>query len=70
MPCFVGDGPELEACVVDHLRAQLDDLDARIAHLQHARTSLVDLLTASQRVHLEPTGATPAPSAPASITHA
>jgi DNA-binding transcriptional MerR regulator len=49
MPCFVGDGPELDACVLDHLRTQLVDLDTRIADLQGARTSLADLLDASTR---------------------
>ncbi|NUS11129.1 MAG: MerR family transcriptional regulator [Streptomyces sp.] len=49
MPCFVGDGPELDACVLDHLRAQLDALDGRMAELQRARTSLGELLAASLR---------------------
>ncbi|MFF8274998.1 MerR family transcriptional regulator [Streptomyces lateritius] len=49
MPCLLGDGPEVDACVLGHLQAQLDDLDARIAHLQQARTSLGGLLDASTR---------------------
>jgi DNA-binding transcriptional MerR regulator len=47
MPCFTGDGVRLDACVLDHLQTQLTDLDSRIADLLQARTSLVDLLTAS-----------------------
>ncbi|MCO5971553.1 MerR family transcriptional regulator [Actinoallomurus soli] len=49
MPCFVGDGTELQACVLDHLRTQLAELDSRIADLTHARTALGDLLEASTR---------------------
>ncbi|QKG24009.1 MerR family transcriptional regulator [Actinomadura verrucosospora] len=49
MPCFAGDGTELQACVLDHLRTQLDGLDARIADLQRARTSLSGILDASER---------------------
>ncbi|WP_119731563.1 MerR family transcriptional regulator [Thermomonospora amylolytica] len=49
MPCFIGDGPELDACVLDHLRTQLADLDTRINELQQARASLSDLLDASTR---------------------
>lgn len=49
MPCFVGDGPALQACVFDHLRTQLTDLDSRIADLTQARTALGDLLEASAR---------------------
>lgn len=44
MPCFVGDGPELDACVLDHLRTQLASLDNRITDLHRARTSLAHLL--------------------------
>jgi DNA-binding transcriptional MerR regulator len=49
MPCFVGDGTALESCVVGHLQTRLADLDARIADLHRARTSLADLLNASVR---------------------
>ncbi|WP_131735596.1 MerR family transcriptional regulator [Actinomadura roseirufa] len=49
MPCFVGDGTELQACVFDHLRSQLDELDTRIADLSRARASLGDLLASSTR---------------------
>jgi DNA-binding transcriptional MerR regulator len=49
LPCAVGDGPEVDACVQDLLRRQLRDLDARIAELQAARASLGDLLDASER---------------------
>ncbi|WP_428957373.1 MerR family transcriptional regulator [Streptomyces sp. cg35] len=49
MPCFLGDGPELDVCVQGHLQAQLEDLDARMAQMQRARTSLSDLLDASAR---------------------
>jgi DNA-binding transcriptional MerR regulator len=47
MPCFTGDGANLDACVLDHLRTQLTELDVRVADLLRARTSLVELLTAS-----------------------
>jgi hypothetical protein len=47
MPCFTGDGANLDACVLDHLRTQLTELDVRVASLLRARTSLVELLTAS-----------------------
>ncbi|WP_336205890.1 MerR family transcriptional regulator [Nonomuraea sp. LPB2021202275-12-8] len=50
MPCFAGDGPELEACVLEHVRGQLAELDTRISELHQARTSLSDLLDASVRV--------------------
>ncbi|MFF5256670.1 MerR family transcriptional regulator [Streptomyces leeuwenhoekii] len=49
LPCAVGDGPEVDACVQDLLRRQLHDLDARIAELRAARASLGDLLEASER---------------------
>ncbi|MEV0588581.1 MerR family transcriptional regulator [Nonomuraea sp. NPDC050310] len=49
MPCFAGDGTELQACVLDHLRAQYAELDARIADLDRARTALGDILDASTR---------------------
>jgi DNA-binding transcriptional MerR regulator len=47
MPCFSGDGSNLDACVLDHLRTQLAELDTRVADLLQARTSLVEILTAS-----------------------
>lgn len=49
MPCFAGDGTELQACVLDHLRTQLTDLDTRIADLTRARTALGDILDTSTR---------------------
>jgi DNA-binding transcriptional MerR regulator len=49
MPCFVGAGTELQACVFDHLRTQLAELDSRIADLTRARTTLGDILEASTR---------------------
>ncbi|MFI6789142.1 MerR family transcriptional regulator [Nonomuraea sp. NPDC050383] len=49
MPCFVGDGTELQACVLDHLRAQYAELDSRIADLTRARAALGDILDASTR---------------------
>ncbi|GAA4612372.1 MerR family transcriptional regulator [Actinoallomurus liliacearum] len=49
MPCFAGDGTELQACVLDHLRTQMADLDSRIADLTQARTALGDILEASTR---------------------
>jgi DNA-binding transcriptional MerR regulator len=49
MPCFVGDGTELQACVLDHLRTQYAELDSRIADLTRARTALGDILEASTR---------------------
>ncbi|NEY34756.1 MerR family transcriptional regulator [Streptomyces sp. PRKS01-65] len=49
LPCAVGDGPEVDACVQDLLRRQLADLDTRIAELRAARDSLGDLLAASER---------------------
>ncbi|MBM7166981.1 MerR family transcriptional regulator [Streptomyces sp. G44] len=50
MPCFRGDGPELDTCVLEHLRTHLSELDTRIADLCQARTSLRGLLDASSRV--------------------
>ncbi|GAA4239374.1 MerR family transcriptional regulator [Actinomadura meridiana] len=47
MPCFAGDGIELQACVLDHLKTQMSDLDTRIAELTRARTALGDLFDAS-----------------------
>ena len=44
MPCFVGDGPELDACVAGILHAQLSELDSRIADMNRARTALAGLL--------------------------
>jgi DNA-binding transcriptional MerR regulator len=49
MPCFAGDGTELEACVLDHLKSQLTELDSRIADLTQARTALSDIFEASTR---------------------
>jgi len=49
MPCFVGDGTEIQACVLDHLRTQYAELDSRIADLTRARTALGDILDASTR---------------------
>jgi DNA-binding transcriptional MerR regulator len=49
MPCLLGDGPEVDACVLGHLQKQLSDLDARIADLQQARASLNGLLNASMQ---------------------
>ncbi|UMP02493.1 MerR family transcriptional regulator [Amycolatopsis sp. EV170708-02-1] len=49
MPCFVGDGTQLQACVFDHLRTQYAELDSRIADLTRARTALGDILQASTR---------------------
>jgi DNA-binding transcriptional MerR regulator len=49
MPCFVGNGTELQACVLDHLRTQMAELDSRIADLSQARTALGDILEASTR---------------------
>lgn len=49
MPCFVGDGTGLQACVLDHLRTQLAELDSRIAELSQARTALGGILEASTR---------------------
>lgn len=49
MPCFAGDGTELQACVLDHLRTQLTELDSRIADLTQARTALGDILESSTR---------------------
>lgn len=49
MPCFAGDGTELQACVLDHLKAQLAELDSRIADLNQARTALSGILDASTR---------------------
>nr|WSW67321.1 MerR family transcriptional regulator [Streptomyces sp. NBC_00995] len=49
LPCFLGDGPELDACVLEHLREQLRKLDDRMTDLQDARTSLGHLLDASAR---------------------
>lgn len=47
MPCFAGSGIELQACVLDHLRTQLAELDSRIAGLTQARTALAGIVEAS-----------------------
>ncbi|MGY6658218.1 MerR family transcriptional regulator [Amycolatopsis sp. TRM77291] len=49
MPCFVGDGTELQACVLDHLSTQYAELDSRIADLAQARAALGEILEASSR---------------------
>ncbi|MFF3667541.1 MerR family transcriptional regulator [Microtetraspora malaysiensis] len=49
MPCFLGDGTELQACVLDHIRTQLGELDSRIADLTRAGSALGDILDASTR---------------------
>jgi DNA-binding transcriptional MerR regulator len=49
MPCFVGDGTELQECVLDHLRTQLAELDSRMSDLAQARTALSGILDASTR---------------------
>jgi DNA-binding transcriptional MerR regulator len=48
-PCFVGDGTAVQACVLDHLRTQLADMDSRIADLTRAREALGGILQASIR---------------------
>ncbi len=48
-PCFVGDGTEVQACVLDHLRTQCAELDTRIADLVQARAALGEILQASTR---------------------
>ncbi|MDQ0797908.1 hypothetical protein [Streptomyces sp. B1I3] len=45
----LGDGPELDACVQEHRRKRLQELDSRMTDLQRARTSLSDLLGTSTR---------------------
>jgi DNA-binding transcriptional MerR regulator len=49
MPCFVGEGTEVQACVFDHLRTQVAELDSRIADLTQARAALGNILDASTR---------------------
>jgi DNA-binding transcriptional MerR regulator len=49
MPCFVGDGTQLQACVLDHIRSQYAELNSRIADLTQARTALGDILEATTR---------------------
>ncbi|MET7283730.1 MerR family transcriptional regulator [Kribbella sp. NPDC005582] len=49
MVCFIGDGTELQACVLDHLKTQYAELDARIDDLSRARAALGDILEASTR---------------------
>ncbi|MFD0854934.1 MerR family transcriptional regulator [Actinomadura adrarensis] len=49
MPCFEGDGVTLQACVHDHLRNQLAELDARMTELDQARTTLTEILATSTR---------------------
>ncbi|GAA5772757.1 hypothetical protein Aros01_09314 [Streptosporangium roseum] len=49
LPCVAGDGPELEPCVIDHLREQLGGLDERISGLQETRTALAALLETTER---------------------
>ncbi|GAA2120708.1 MerR family transcriptional regulator [Actinomadura napierensis] len=47
MPCFVGDGTELQSCVFDHLKTRMAELDDRIAELSGSRTALGELFDAS-----------------------
>lgn len=54
MPCFVGDGGELQECVLDHLRTQLAELDSRMSDLGRARTALSGILDASTRAAASP----------------
>jgi DNA-binding transcriptional MerR regulator len=49
MPCFVGDGGELQECVLGHLRTQLAELDSRMADLAQARSALSGILDVSTR---------------------
>lgn len=49
MPCFAGEGIELQDCVLDHVRAQLAELDSRIAGLGRARAALGTILDDSTR---------------------
>ncbi|MEW2355357.1 MerR family transcriptional regulator [Spirillospora sp. NPDC029432] len=60
MPCFAGDGTELQACVLDHIETQMADLDSRIADLTRARTALGEIHRASTRT-LAAAGAGTAP---------
>ncbi|GAA0476047.1 MerR family transcriptional regulator [Streptomyces stramineus] len=47
LPCVRGAG--LDPCVSEHLRAQLDGLDGRIAALQETRASLAALVASTER---------------------
>ncbi|WP_129841079.1 MerR family transcriptional regulator [Streptomyces sp. RFCAC02] len=47
MPCLTGDGSGVQACVIDHVRTRLADLDSRIDDLVRARTALGGILDAS-----------------------
>jgi DNA-binding transcriptional MerR regulator len=49
MPCFVAEGTALQPCVLDHLRTQYAELDARITDLTRARSALGGILDASTR---------------------
>jgi len=48
MPCMLGDGPEVDSCVLDLLHEQLVELESRIGELQSARNSLSGLILASK----------------------
>jgi DNA-binding transcriptional MerR regulator len=48
LPCVAGPGIDLDPCVLDHLRNELDGIDARITGLQDARSSLADILAATE----------------------
>jgi DNA-binding transcriptional MerR regulator len=51
MPCFVGGTDELQPCVLDHLRAQLADLDSRMADLARARATLGEIIASTTGAH-------------------
>lgn len=43
LPCFIGDGVRLDACVADYLREHLESIDERIETLDHQRETVEGL---------------------------
>ncbi|MFD0883087.1 MerR family transcriptional regulator [Streptosporangium algeriense] len=49
LPCIEGPGPDIHhPCVQNRLQTHLEDIETRITTLQRSRTSLTDLLTATE----------------------
>ncbi|MEU1730960.1 MerR family transcriptional regulator [Streptosporangium sp. NPDC020145] len=48
LPCIEGPGPDIHPCVQNYLRTHLEEIETQITTLQRSRSSLTNLLTATE----------------------